>query len=208
MRTGTENQMKLVLIRHGETASNKERRYLGRTEESLSAEGAEQLEKNKALKRYPAVDLLFSSPMKRCVETAAILYPTVRPVTVSQWREIDFGVFEGKNYEELKQDIRYIRWMDSNGTLPFPEGESREAFLTRCEEGFEVMINYLGEAEKKAGKKPETVGIIVHGGTIMALLGRFCGGYFEYQVPNGNGYVCGLRKCGGRLLPENPQRLF
>ena len=43
MRNRTENQITLIFIRHGETAANKEQRYLGRTEEALSLEGREKL---------------------------------------------------------------------------------------------------------------------------------------------------------------------
>ena len=56
---------------------------------------------------------------------------------------MDFGVFEGKNYLELQGDKRYQEWIDSNGTLPFPEGESREEFISRCDKGFRRMIEKL-----------------------------------------------------------------
>ena len=53
---------------------------------------------------------------------------------------MDFGEFEGKNYIELQKDPNYQAWIDSNGTLPFPGGESREAFIKRCEQGFYRML--------------------------------------------------------------------
>lgn len=40
------------------------------------------------------------------------------------------GVLKEKNYEELKDDPGYQRWLDSNGTIPFPEGEGQETFLS------------------------------------------------------------------------------
>ena len=53
---------------------------------------------------------------------------------------------------------------------------------------------------KQAGKEAEesiSVGMIVHGGTIMALLSQLYGGsYFDYQVPNGRGYF-------GRITVED-----
>ena len=60
----TENQVKLVLIRHGETQANGERRYLGKTDESLSEDGIVALLSYKERKRYPDVEYLFTSPMK------------------------------------------------------------------------------------------------------------------------------------------------
>ena len=75
MWNSAENQVTLVLIRHGETQANRERRYLGKKDESLLESGKEVLLSYKAQNIYPAVEYLFTSPMKRCVETANILYP-------------------------------------------------------------------------------------------------------------------------------------
>ncbi|MBQ7795840.1 MAG: histidine phosphatase family protein [Lachnospiraceae bacterium] len=181
----TSNQRKIVLIRHGATASNREHRYLGKTDEELDMVGRMELLAQKENGRYPNVDYLFVSPMKRCKETADILYPETPYSEISEWTEMDFGEFEGKNYQELSGDQRYQEWIDSGGILPFPGGESREAFVERCAHGFEMMWNVLEPLQQ--GQL--TVGCIVHGGTIMALLSRFHGGeYFDYQVPNGGIY--------------------
>ena len=187
----SENQITLVLIRHGATKSNEERRYLGKTDESLSKEGEQQLVEYKKMHLYPNIDFLFTSPMKRCIQTADILYPELQLVQMKEWEEMDFGVFEGKNYIELQEDKRYQAWIDSNGTLPFPEGESREEFTIRCDKGFQEMIEKVKQI-KEEGQK--TIGMIVHGGTIMALLSRYGkGDYFDYQVENAKGYVCTMK---------------
>lgn len=184
----SENQITLVLIRHGATKSNIEHRYLGKTDELLSKEGERQLAEYKKLHLYPNIDFLFTSPMKRCIQTANILYPKLQPALMKEWEEMDFGVFEGKNYEELQEDKRYQEWMDSNGTLPFPKGESREEFMMRCDKGFQKMIKKVKRIKEEGHK---TIGMIVHGGTIMALLSKYGkGDYFDYQVANGRGYVC------------------
>ena len=193
----SEHQIKFILIRHGATEANKEHRYLGKTDESLSAEGIEELQKEKCTGSYPPIDYLFASPMKRCIETSKILYSDKEPILIPEWKEMDFGVFEGKNYLDLQGDERYQAWFDSNGTLPFPEGESREAFIKRCEQGFYRMLTQLSKQvlnQNSDRKNPFiTIGLIVHGGTIMALLSSFCGGeYFDYQVVNGKGYICKL----------------
>ncbi|MBQ9120428.1 MAG: histidine phosphatase family protein [Lachnospiraceae bacterium] len=209
MWNGTENQITLVFIRHGMTQANKEHRYLGKTEEGLSEEGVTELRKAKAAGRYPQVECVYSSPMQRCLETAELLYPGRTPEIIPEWEEIDFGIFEGKNYAELNGDPRYQAWIDSNGTLPFPEGESREEFMLRCEKGFERMLQKLvcapgeaawdeegirvveGKLSEECRTAERTVAVIVHGGTIMSLLSRYYGGeYFDYQVTNGGGYLC------------------
>lgn len=200
-----ETQINLILIRHGETHSNSLGRYLGRTDEELSEKGKETLIANKTAGKYPKGEILFSSPMKRCLQTAELIYNCRRPILIEEWKEMDFGRFEGKNYEEMKEDIQYQAWIDSNGVLPFPEGESREEFESRCREGLNKL---LGVMEQKAGKAPSTAVIIVHGGSIMALLSAYCGGdYFDYHCKNGEGYVCALTKNNREIRMEIIRKL-
>lgn len=136
----TQTEIRLTLIRHGATLSNKEGRYLGKTDEALSPEEIGMLKKAVTGGNYPAAGLLFSGPMKRCLETAQILYPGQVTILIPEWTEMDFGVFEGHNYKELSGDPDYQKWIDSGGTLPFPEGESREEFIRRSVAGYEKML--------------------------------------------------------------------
>lgn len=172
--------MKWVLIRHGKTKGNLENRYIGcRTDEPLCAEGAEALRK----KQYPPVVRVYVSPMRRCRETADILYPGVEQVIVPDFRECDFGAFENLNYEALNGRQDYQDWIDSGGEMPFPGGESRKAFALRCLEAFEKLQDDDGLT---------SAAIIAHGGTIMAIMEKYGhprGGYFDFQVKNGEGYV-------------------
>ena len=172
--------MRWVLLRHGQTQGNLEHRYIGcRTDEPLCAAGREALR----LGRYPPVSRVFASPMRRCIETAAILYPGIRPQPVPGFRECDFGAFEGKSYAELSGRSDYQAWIDSGGALPFPGGESRDAFAARCVRAFEHLRDQAFQ---------EDCALIVHGGTIMAIMERFAlprHGYFDYQVSNGEGFV-------------------
>ncbi|MGN0154765.1 MAG: histidine phosphatase family protein, partial [Lachnospiraceae bacterium] len=62
MRDRAENQITLVLIRHGATKANMEHRYLGKTDEVLSQEGEMQLFEYKKMGFFPNIDFLFSSP--------------------------------------------------------------------------------------------------------------------------------------------------
>ena len=116
--------MKVVLIRHSKTAGNLMGRYIGTTDEPLCEEGIRLLEN----RSYPAAELVYVSPMKRCRETAALIYPTLAQREEPLLRECDFGDFENKNYLELNGNPDYQAWVDSGGTLPFPGGESREGF--------------------------------------------------------------------------------
>lgn len=177
-----EKSLTLYLIRHGKTPGNEEKRYVGRTEESLSQKGREEL----LQKKLPEVQMLFSSPMKRAIESCECLFPGKAYVAIPSFREIDFGDFEGKNYRELSGDKDYQAWIDSGGTKPFPHGEGRPEFIQRSLKGFEEMLDKIRQAERG----DVTAAAVVHGGTIMAILSAAHGGdYYDYQIPNGEGYV-------------------
>lgn len=188
--------MKLILIRHGMTQGNKEKRYIGTTDESLCEDGIRVLKDYVKKGIYPSADRLFVSPMKRCIETGRLLYPTLSQAVVQDFRECDFGTFEGRNYKELTDDENYCRWIRSNGTLPFPEGEDVEAFKRRCQEAFRQCM----ESMKSVSHTDISVALVVHGGTIMAIMERYAvpeKGYYDYQAANGLGYMAEYSK--GRL---------
>ena len=192
MRNRTEDKIKTIkciFIRHGSTASNREHRYLGKTDEPLDEAGIQQIRQAAGSGIYDRAKniKIYSSPLCRCIQTAKIIFPDLEPKLVEDFSEMDFGEFELKNYEELSSDTRYRdtyqAWIDSGGTLAFPGGESREKFIERCVRGFEQTIAAL--------EGNDTAVFVVHGGTIMAILSHYCGGdYFDYQVKNGCGYSC------------------
>ena len=206
MRNRSENQIEVYLIRHGATNANREHRYLGRTEEPLSEEGREELKAFQRQGIYPdpaSLQALFVSPMERCRETAELLFGDCEQYVIPEFREMDFGLFEGKNYQDLQGDARYQAWIDSNGTLPFPEGESREDFIARCRRGFEEMLRIVtaevigrNEKQQNAAKQKTMdenlrIAAVVHGGTIMAVCSILTDGeYFDFQLGNGEGYRC------------------
>lgn len=206
MRNGSENQIDLTWIRHGETRGNQEGRYMGKTEEALSRKGRLSLLERVRKGEYKKVDFVFTSPMKRCIQTAGLIYPQKTPIVVEEWREIDFGSFEGKNYEELKEDKDYKKWICSGGTLPFPNGETREIFEKRCRQGLNrVVFSILPLLLEKQGSQIQDRAVkaaaIVHGGTIMAVLSQFCqGDYFDYQCKNGHGFDCHIQVKGEEAL--------
>lgn len=181
MRNRPKNQINITFIRHGATQSNREARYVGWTDEVLSEEGRKLLKDR--WKEAAKVQKVFSSPMKRCLETAEIIFHDCNPMVIEDWKEIDFGSFEGKNYLELSGDFYYQQWIDSNGTIPFPEGESREAFIARTMRGLEQCIAIC----KEEGLCD--IACVVHGGTVMAIASQILGGeYYSYQIKTGEEY--------------------
>ena len=102
------------MFRHFATAGNLEKRYIGTTDEPILPVSS--------VSGVPEVEIVLTSPLLRCRETAGLLYPRLDPVLIEGFRECDFGAFEGKNYRELTGDQDYQAWIDSGGILPFPAG--------------------------------------------------------------------------------------
>lgn len=192
----------LVLVRHGETAGNQRKNYIGRTDEPLSADGEVKIRNLAAKGLYPAVDMLVVSPMLRCRQTAALIYPEMPQITVADLTECDFGEFENKNYRDLSDNADYQAWIDSGGVAAFPGGESRADFVARVCRGFAVTMAEILSADVKSAA------FVVHGGTIMAILSSFAdGGYYDYMTQNGGGWLVQVdanlwqKKCLGSVTP-------
>ena len=188
-------QARYLILRHGETAGNAKRKYIGRTDEPLSSAGAAAVQ---PLEKLPV--LVVVSPMRRCIQTAALLLGAGPdedlfraagrlgiPVRVEQdLRECDFGAFENMNHEELEKDPYYQRWIDSGASLPFPGGESREGFEARCVRAFGAVLadtfskykmkqepepcTEQGPEQRAADSEEPYILVVVHGGTIMSVM--------------------------------------
>ncbi|MDE7262884.1 MAG: histidine phosphatase family protein [Oscillospiraceae bacterium] len=172
--------MTVYLIRHGQTQGNLERRYIGATDQPLCEAGREALRG----KRLPAVGAVYVSPMARCRETAAILYPDMPQEIVEDLRETDFGAFEGRTYEELKDDPAYRIWLDTAGQSAPPGGESKEEVSRRAVPAFRAITVRHGPEDQ--------IALVVHGGTIMTLLEALeeSRAFYRWQAPNGGGFRC------------------
>jgi alpha-ribazole phosphatase len=181
--------MKIQMIRHGKTKGNQEHRYVGRTDESLLDESAVQLKQ----KTMPSADRLYVSPLKRCLETASLLYSDMEAHIISDFRECEFGQFEYKNYEELNGNPDYQKFIDSMGMCGFPDGEDRKTFQKRCVKALEEVLFH--------SKEEETIALVVHGGTIMAILDAYSDphqDYYTWQVKNAEGFIADVIKKDGK----------
>ena len=196
MSDTTTNQVEIVLIRHGKTEGNKEKRYIGRTDQPLSEEGIAGINEN--LGRYPSVEKVYASPMKRTRQTAELIYPGQAPELVDGLREMDMGVFEGKNHAELKNRPSYILWVATRGKISIPGGESMKDFGKRTMDAFTQV---LGDMQAEGIKRSA---VVAHGGTIMSIVSQLADDdYYKYMVNNGAGFRLTLDD-DGKLLDLNP----
>ncbi len=155
-----------------------EKRYIGATDEPLCGQGAAAL---RPLDES-GVELVIVTPLRRTVQTAQILFPQIPTLVCEDLREMDFGLFEGKNYRDLAEDAAYRAWVETGCETPCPQGEDRAGFIRRCCRGFEASLALL---EARSVKK---AAFVVHGGTLMSVLSSYArpaAPYFSWQTPNG-----------------------
>ncbi len=171
--------MRVYLIRHGLTAGNLSRRYIGRTDEPLCPAGITAL---KAAGTFPAIDQVYVSPMERARESAAILFPLALQQPWPGLQEMDFGCFENRSATQMEQDSAYRAWVDRGCMDACPGGEALSAFQQRCRTAF------LSAIQQAAGQVSEKTVFVIHGGTIMSILSGFAipkRDYFSWHCQNG-----------------------
>lgn len=177
--------LKIHLIRHGATDANYDGRYIGcKTDLPLAPEGLNELRMLKDDIDYPEIERLYSSPMLRCRQTGAVLYPDFEPVMVEELKEYDFGSFENKTAAELESNPNFIPWTSGRLSAP-PGGEDNSEFIKRICVGFNKIVLDMIE-----GGLTESA-VIMHGGAIMMLLGVSAvprNKPVEWTADNGRGY--------------------
>jgi len=155
---------KIHLIRTGSTSANPWKRYVGQSDIPLCEKGRETLKQLREEFTYPSVDVVYSSPLCRCLQTAEILYPGYQPIIIEDLKDMNLGAFEGKTFEELRSEEAFSRWLaDSFKNTP-PGGEKTEDFTNRVVKAFNGVLRHMME------QKTQSAAIITHGGVIMSLM--------------------------------------
>ncbi len=159
---------KLHLIRHGLTQGNREGTFVGGgLDIPLCPEGEEALRALAGRFPYPAVPLVFSSPMLRALQTADILYPGVKErLVLEELRENRFGEFEGKTMGELQENPSFAAWLNPKSGYVPKGGESGSAFAARTAAALMLMMRHLAQ------NGIQQAACITHGGVIMSMLGQ------------------------------------
>lgn len=188
--------MKIILLRHGLTEANERRLYCGATDIPLTDAGIKSLAELKAGGVYPKADNLrvITSGMKRCDMTLEILFGDVSREVDPRYREMDFGAFEMRSYEQMKDDPDYIAWIsgDNEKNIP-PRGESGAAMKARVFAAWDELISDQSDMAGEAG-----IMIITHGGPIAAIMERLFPqedkNRYQWQPRPGRGYIVTLAK--------------
>ena len=143
------------LIRHEKTDANLKRKYIGWTDESI-------ITKESHFNLPVKANVIHGSDLKRCKETAQLYFPDATYLAYEHLRELNFGDFEMKTYEELQAISVYREWIDNPTTVTPPNGEPYQEFVKRV----------LSCLQKTITENKEYT-FIVHGGVIRVLLAIF-----------------------------------
>ena len=176
----------IYLIRHGMTDEGNAGQYIGHTDVPLSEAGEKQLRQMAREYEYPQPEIVFASPLRRCLQTAQILYPDCDIIPMREMIECNFGEFEGKTAEELEEHPVFPRWLAGEEDVAPPFGESSSAFQQRVMSGFTRIVDGL----LRTGTT--RAAIVTHGGVITTLLATFGlpqAPMHEWMMPEGCGYT-------------------
>lgn len=159
---------RLTLIRHASTIENEQHRYIGSTDSSLSASGKQDAKRLALLLAGQIFERIWHSPMLRAKQTLAALADIADDLhELPELREIDFGHWEGRTYEELQQDARaeVEQWNREGEDFSFPGGESIASFRQRIDQ----VVRQVADDDS------ESLLIVTHGGVIRHLICRLLG---------------------------------
>ncbi len=160
---------KVVLIRHGILDIEYQGRFMGKTDVGLSVIGQKQATALAGPFGKLKDAHFIVSPLQRARETARLaLAASGQPFkTDLDLREIDFGLWEQKTFEQINimDSAGVERWSNFDHDFVFPGGEAIQSFIAR--------IHTV--AQRIAQDPAETVAAITHGGIIRFLICHYLG---------------------------------
>lgn len=169
---------RISILRHGMTDANEKGIYIGKTDLPLSSKGAAEVAAKMDEFDYPAVHKVYSSPLKRCTETAEILFPETDITTVDDLRELDFGDFENKSVEQLINNPDYKKWLKGGKDNRPPNGESLAEMTARTYAGLHnIIMDMMNEGITHSA-------LITHSGIISNMLSCFGLPKYDPQILN------------------------
>ena len=180
----------IYLLRHGLTEANEKKLYCGKTDLPLSENGVKEIEALKNQNIYPEKPVLFfTSGLIRTHETIKIIYGDVKSIAEPLIQEYNFGQFEMKSYEQLKDDKNYQAWITDQydkGGFACPDGENTKRFNQRVQKGYKNILRII----KQRGYRSAMISC--HGGVIVNILENLMPNvknFYEWQPKAGRGYV-------------------
>ena len=157
----------LLLLRHGEVQSPPGV-YYGRRDYVLSPRGLEQAKRAGLRLQGAKVDKVYSSPLRRCLQTARLAWPGLGPTPLPELCDLDFGRWEEVPIEQAMQDAEaWENWTRRGMENAPPEGESLRAFQDRCAEARRRILSELADGQ--------TALVVTHYGNLRSMVAQALG---------------------------------
>lgn len=167
---------KIYFIRHGITDGNKKGWFYGEADIHLAEEGKAQLKAQVEKGFYPQINDdtdVYTTGMIRTEETLEIIYGKVRHQVIENLRELKFGIYECKTWDELKDNEEFVAWAnDTVGDAPLSGGETNKEFTARISKGLAELRGYhsLKELSHRHSGKDAVSVVVCHGGVISSMM--------------------------------------
>lgn len=154
---------RLILIRHGQTDYNLEKRYCGFSDPPLNDKGMEEVKTLAVRLRGLRINKVYSSNLRRAYGTARLIFKSEPIEKSSDFREMNFGIFEGLNYKEIvkKYPKLYRDWIKNPIEVNIPKGERLKELSKRVRKKISsILSQYKGKA----------IAVVTHSGPIRVIL--------------------------------------
>lgn len=185
---------RLLLVRHGETDWNREKRFQGQIDVPLNQQGRMQGKQAADFLQSVPIDGAVSSPLLRPKETAEIIlqqHPGVDLELVDDLREISHGRWEGKLEAEISQDYddELKQWQKTPEVVQMPEGENLAQVWQRAIAAWDAIV--AATVEQYPDNPTPTVLVVAHDAVNKAILCHMVGWGPEHfwKFKQGNGAV-------------------
>jgi len=137
-----DNIRKILLIRHGESIYNHDgNRLSGMTDVNLTERGISECRKLGRILNNLQINQVYSSPLKRAMTSAKLIFPNNEIIISERLREINYGDYEGINAQLEKSDPIIMKWHSSPGDLTFPGGDNILEFSRRFFQYINEIVN-------------------------------------------------------------------
>ena len=157
--------MKVILVRHGETDWNKQRRIQGRTDVELNETGRKQGEALARALQLESVDAIYTSPLKRARETANLIarFHKAEVVALDGLREIDAGKIDGLTYEEIKSQYGDFlnKWLKDCTAVGPPGGSTLRELQDQVWSTFQEIMERRRQSKEDHHQQQEGVVVVV-----------------------------------------------
>jgi len=157
--------MRILLLRHAETDWNRERRYQGWRDIPLSPTGRAQAESAGRLLAASPLAAVWSSPLARARETAALIAAphTLAVHEADAFKEMGFGDWEGLTRDEVRKRFpdAHRAWAETPHEAAWPGAETLGVVRARALAGLEAL---------REAHQGQTVCLVSHGITSRILI--------------------------------------